>query len=122
MINHEYEFWQMLDKLVAECEIIVDRPKGSHHPKYKEYVYPLDYGFLSGTSAADGGGIDVWIGTSPIRLPTAIISTIDSLKKDAEIKILYACTKDEIKLAHSYHNSTTGMKGILNIRTDIKID
>mgnify|MGYP007110270985 FL=1 len=28
------EFWNAIDKLVAESEIIIDRPKGTVHPKY----------------------------------------------------------------------------------------
>lgn len=52
-------FWQALDRLVAECETVIDRPKGTAHPRWPEFVYPLDYGYLRGTSSMDGGGIDV---------------------------------------------------------------
>lgn len=118
-MDYEYEFWQLLDELFAVCKIVIDRPKGSYHPEHKEYKYPLDYGFLAGTSAMDCGGIDIWVGTSAIRMPVAIISTIDFLKKDAEIKILYGCTKEEINVAYQCHNRTSGMKGLLKLRPDI---
>ena len=40
MLNKfDKEFWNMLDNIFNECEIVIDRPKGSHHPKYNEYVY-----------------------------------------------------------------------------------
>ncbi len=28
------EFWNAIDKLVAESEIVIDRPTGSSHPRY----------------------------------------------------------------------------------------
>ena len=35
------EFWDALDKLVANSEIVIDRPKGSAHPRYPELIYRL---------------------------------------------------------------------------------
>ena len=40
---------------------IVDRPIGSHHPKYKDIVYPINYGYVEGIIAADGEEQDVYI-------------------------------------------------------------
>ena len=40
----------------AGREIVVDRPRGSHHPDFPEFVYELDYGYLKGTTSADGEG------------------------------------------------------------------
>jgi len=51
-------FWAALDKLVSESKVIIDRPKGSRHPKYPNCIYPLDYGYLDNTSSMDGNGID----------------------------------------------------------------
>lgn len=48
------------------AEIVVDRPRGSHHPDFPEFVYELDYGYLKGTTSADSEGIDVWIGSDPV--------------------------------------------------------
>ncbi len=116
MDKHTVEFWNMLDKLFEKYQIVVDRPKGTPHPRYKNYIYPLDYGYLKGTVSADGGGIDVWLGSDNNRKVSAIISSIDFLKGDSEIKILYACTPDEIQLVYNEHNRSDGMKGILSIR------
>ena len=93
MNKYDKEFWDMLDKMVEKYEIKIDRPKGSAHPKYKDYIYPLDYGFLDGTKSPDGGGIDIWVGTSDAKIVSGIISSVDFLKGDSEIKILYACTE-----------------------------
>lgn len=110
------EFWNLIDAIVSTHRIIIDRPKGSRHHKYCDYVYPLDYGFLEGTTSNDGEGIDIWIGSSPNKRVSAIISSIDYIKADSEVKFLYACTDEEIQMIYQAHNSSNGMKGILNIR------
>ena len=90
----ENEFWFALDKLVAESKIIIDRPKGSRHPKYPDCIYPVDYGYLENTSSMDGNGIDVWKGKDGDYID-AIICTVDLLKRDSEIKILIGCSEEE---------------------------
>ena len=112
------EFWSLLDRLFSEHTVIIDRPKGSRHPRYPKYVYPFDYGYLEGTSSQDGGGIDVWVGTYSVKKVVGIISSIDYLKKDSEIKILYACTQKDIQKIFQDHNRTENMKGILNMRDE----
>ena len=109
----EQEFWQALDKLVLESEIVIDRPKGSAHPRYPEFIYPLDYGYLVGTASADGDGIDVWRGSDPAERVDAIMCIVDLTKRDSEIKILLGCTKEESKIVCRIHNETESMKGIL---------
>lgn len=115
--DHEKEFWELIDLLIAEHEIIIDRPKGSTHPVYKNNIYPLDYGYLKDTSSSDGDGIDVWVGTSGTGRADAVITSVDIRKKDSEIKILISCTEQEIEQIYNKHNSTSDMKGLLNIRT-----
>ena len=43
MQNHS-NFWQALDRLVAESAIVIDRPKGSAHPQFPDFIYRVDYG------------------------------------------------------------------------------
>ena len=106
------DFWQALDLLVEEHELVIDRPKGSAHPRYPDYLYPMDYGYLRGTASSDGGGIDVWRGTNDTGV-VAIMVTVDMVKRDSEIKILLGCTEDEIDLVNLEHNNSQFMKGIL---------
>jgi inorganic pyrophosphatase len=95
-MNANEAFWTHLDQLVATSRLVVDRPRGSVHPRYPDRVYPLDYGYLAGTTAGDGGGIDVWVGArGPDGPPDGILCTVDLLKRDAEIKILLGCTPDD---------------------------
>lgn len=106
------EFWNALDELVENSEIVIDRPKGTTHPKFPDFVYKVDYGYLKETTAMDGGGIDVWIGTGEKKID-AIMVIIDLMKKDSEIKILIGCTEEEKQNIYQTHNETKYMKGVL---------
>lgn len=110
MVNEE--FWNALEKLVAQSEIVIDRPKGTAHPKYPDFIYEVDYGYLKNTSSMDGGGIDVWVGTSEKKID-GIICIVDLMKRDSEIKILIGCTEEEKAIVYETHNETEFMKGIL---------
>jgi len=110
--QYNADFWQALDKLVAESKIIIDRPKGSRHPDYQTFVYPVDYGYLEDTSSMDGGGIDIWKGTDGENID-AIICTVDLIKKDSEVKILIGCSEDEKRIVLEAHNNSEHMKGML---------
>ena len=105
-------FWEALDALVSRSEIVIDRPKGSTHPRHPDFVYPLDYGFLRDTVAMDGGGIDVWLGSGERRVD-AVMCTVDLVKRDAEIKLLIGCTEAEKEIVYEVHNQSPFMKGIL---------
>ena len=107
------DFWAALDALVDSSEIIIDRPKGTAHPKYPDFLYQVDYGYLKNTASMDGAGIDVWVGTAGGRTVDAIMVTVDLLKKDSEIKILVSCTEEEKETIYLTHNETPCMKGIL---------
>jgi len=113
-------FWQALDKLVAESDIIIDRPKGSAHPRFPSFIYPLDYGYLKGTSAMDGGGIDVWRGSDLAGELDAVMCIVDLIKRDSEIKLLIGCTEEEKALVYHVHNVTEFMKGVLIRRKEQK--
>lgn len=105
-------FWAALDALVACSQIVIDRPRGSAHPRYPDFIYPVDYGYLENTSSMDGNGIDVWVGSGEPQID-AIICTVDLLKRDSEIKLLIGCTEEEKQMIHRTHNETQFMKGIL---------
>ena len=62
-MEYNPQFWQALDQLLARSALVIDRPKGSSHPRFPEMVYPLDYGYLENTASMDGEGVDVWVGT-----------------------------------------------------------
>ncbi len=105
-------FWEAIDALVSQSEIVIDRPKGTAHPKYPDFIYKVDYGYLKNTASMDGGGIDVWVGTNGNQVD-AIMCIVDLMKRDSEIKILIGCTEEEKAIVYETHNETQFMKGIL---------
>ncbi len=98
-------YWQALDKLVTTCEIVIDRPQGTAHPRFPKMVYPLDYGYLKGSHAGDGNEIDCWVGSLTERGLTGVVLTVDLLKRDAEVKLLLGCTPEEMRVVEAFHNS-----------------
>jgi inorganic pyrophosphatase len=97
------DFWIKLDELIASSEIVIDRPKGTAHPRYPDLIFPLDYGYLEGTTGG-GDGIDVWLGTAGHQRLTAIAGTVDMKKRDAEIKLIIGCTEAEIAVIEKCHS------------------
>ena len=104
MMNDDALFWAILDQLAAG-KIVFDRRRGSAHPRMPDMVYPLDYGYLAGTTAGDGDGIDVWLGSLPERSVTGIACTADMHKRDAEIKLLLGCTAEEMAAVQRFLNA-----------------
>lgn len=98
------DFWSRLSSLVSGASVVVDRPKGSSHPKVRELIYPLDYGYVTGLRSGDGDGVDVWIGSRERRAITGVICTVDAGKRDIEVKILLGCTRAEQRRILSVHN------------------
>ena len=97
-------FWERLDELVASARLIIERPKGTAHPRFADMIYPLDYGSLAGTSGGDGQAVDVWLGSEPDRRLEAIVCTVDLAKNDVEVKLLLGCTSEEMKMILQFHN------------------
>jgi inorganic pyrophosphatase len=97
-------FWHEMGNLIAANKIIVDRPKGARHPRYPKLIYPLDYGYLENTTAGDGDGIDVWMGSLDRKTLTGILCTFDTIKRDAEIKLLIGCTPQDIETIRNFNS------------------
>jgi inorganic pyrophosphatase len=104
-MDNRVEFWQYLDELTAGSKMMIDRPRGTTHPRFPGQVYPLDYGYLEGTSSADGGGIDIWIGSQGAGSITGILCTVDLLKRDGEMKVLFGCTEQDVQQILQFVNS-----------------
>ena len=113
--EHSFDaaFWEALDRLAGSAEAVIDRPKGSSHPRYPDFIYPVDYGYLKETSSMDGEGIDLWMGSAPQRRVNALMCVVDLVKRDSEIKLLIGCTEEETALIYQTHNQTPFQKGLL---------
>jgi inorganic pyrophosphatase len=97
------DVWQHAEAIVRGGRLVIDRPQGTAHPKFPEFVYPLDYGFIEETQGGDGEGIDVWVGTDPVERVTAIAATIDPFKRNAELKLFWRCTEEEIARVEGFY-------------------
>jgi inorganic pyrophosphatase len=111
-LNVDDGFWQLLDRLVATSRIVIDRPKGSAHPRYPDLIYPVDYGYLADTTAPDGNEIDVYRGSLPDATVGAVVCTVDERKRDSEVKVLLGCTAEDTRIILARHN-TGGMQRAL---------
>ena len=99
-----------MSQLLITNSLIIDRPRGSVHPRYPSVIYPLDYGYIENTTSSDGGGIDVWLGSlnrvanmDGVKTLTGILCTFDRLKRDAEIKLLIGCSAEDIQVIRDFH-------------------
>ena len=112
MDDYNEDFWKALDELVSNSEIVIDRPRGSAHPRFPNFIYKVDYGYLKDTTSMAGAGIDVWVGSGEKKID-AIMCIVDLMKRDSEIKILVGCTEEEKLEVYKTHNETQYMKGVL---------
>lgn len=73
-------------------KVIVDRPIGSVHPKHKDLIYPLNYGYVDGILAGDGEEQDAYIiGINyPLNVFVGEIIAIIHRKNDIEDKWVVA--------------------------------
>ena len=111
------DFFSVLDDLILENGITIERQKNSAHPQFPGFIYLLDYGYINETKSQDGAGIDVFLGDNPEVGIVGIICTVDTLKKDSEIKVLYQCTEENIQTALGMMNKKY-LRGILVRRNE----
>lgn len=112
-MNANPEFWRAMEELISASEIVIDRPRGSRHPRHADIVYPLDYGYLSNTTSTDGEGIDVWLGSGEDRALRAALLSVDLEKRDSEIKLLLGLSDAETEAIYAFYNEYPGMKALL---------
>ena len=112
-MNANPEFWRAMEELIAASDIVIDRPRGSRHPRHADIVYPLDYGYLADTTSPDGDGIDVWLGSGEDRTLRAVLLSVDLEKRDSEIKLLMGLTEEETMEIYAFYNKYDGMKALL---------
>lgn len=103
----------------AVC-VTVDRPLGSAHPKYKNMIYPINYGYIDGIIAPDGDPQDAYIlgAAIPLKQFTGRVIAIIHRRDDVEDKWVVApegmsFTADQIMaqvaFQEQYFNSTVEM-------------
>jgi inorganic pyrophosphatase len=98
------KYWKLLNELVQSSDIVIERPKGTTHPRYPDLRYPLDYGYIKNTNSSDHDAVDVWIGSLNPRDICGIVCTVDIDNRDVEIKLLLGCTAEETQTVLDIHN------------------
>ena len=115
-LTAEHFRWAVWETLIEENGITLDRPHGTAHPNFPEIIYPMDYGFVRGTCASDGHGVDVFVGTAESAL-VGLMLCADNRRGDREVKLLYGCTPREVYLAHGFINFDRSLlEGVLALR------
>lgn len=106
--NHENKKRKALVKsfLGKTVDIIIDRPIGSVHPKHRDIIYPVNYGYIPNVFSGDGEEMDVYLlGVDvPVETYKACIIGIVHRHDDVEDKLIAApkgvdFTEDEISKA-----------------------
>lgn len=87
----------------TNVKVVVDRPLGSCHPKHKDIVYAVNYGYIPGIIASDGEEQDAYIlgVTEPVKEFEGKVIAIIHRFDDVEEKWVVApedmtFTKEEI--------------------------
>lgn len=106
-------FWQKLDTIYLSSTLVVERAKNTPHPRFTNYIYPVDYGYLEDTMGSDGSCIDVFLGSDSRKQIDAIAVSVDILKRDSEVKILVGCSEEDIRSILVFLNGTESQKAVL---------
>ncbi len=88
-----------IDAIIGrKVHVIIDRPIGSVHPKHKNLVYRLNYGYIRGIKAGDGEDQDCYIlgENSPIKSFDGVVIAIIHRKNDVEDKWVVALPGKEV--------------------------
>ena len=72
--------------------ISIDRPMGSIHPKHRDLIYPINYGYIPNVIGGDGEELDVYLlgVDTPVKEYTARIIGIIYRRNDVEDKLVAA--------------------------------
>ena len=79
----------MLGQIIT---VTVDRPLGSVHPKHKNIIYPINYGYVENLLGGDGEEQDAYIvGVNhPVESFTGVVIAIIKRYDDIETKLVVA--------------------------------
>lgn len=75
--------------LGKSVEVVIDRPKGSRHPKHG-FIYEVNYGYIAGTKAPDGEELDAYYlgADKALEKTTGIVKAIIHRLEDDDDKLV----------------------------------
>ena len=76
--------------LGQEVRVQIDRPLGSAHPRYPDFIYEVNYGFIPNTLAPDGAEIDAYVlgVAEPLKTFTGLCAALLHRKDDEDDKLI----------------------------------
>jgi inorganic pyrophosphatase len=108
--------WADWARCIEARGVTLDRPAHSAHPEHPSVIYPLDYGFVPGTTGPDGEPVDVFVGSGTQGLVGGLLTT-DHRQPGRDLKLLLDCTPPEVYTAHGFVNyDRTLLEGVLALR------
>ena len=92
-----------------EIKVIIDRPIGTHHPKFPDLIYLVNYGYVPNTISGDGEELDCYIlgEDKPLKEYEGICIAVIHRQNEDDDKLIIApkdqsFTNDEIKLLTNF--------------------
>ena len=110
--NNAY-FWQKVDTLFLSSNLKIAKHKGEVHQKFKNLIYPVEYGHLEDTISTSPSGISVYLGTQSKSKITGVVVAADILIKTIDIKLLVGCNDNETYEVLHFLNQTDFQKTVL---------
>lgn len=83
--------------LGKKVELVIDRPKGSKHPKHG-FTYEVNYGYVPGTKSADGAELDgYYLGEEkPVDMAEGLCVAVIVRKEDDDPKLVVVKEGEEL--------------------------
>ncbi len=81
----------MFEKLLdTQVDVVIDRPLGSTHPKFKNCVYTVNYGFVPNVFSGDNEELDVYVlrVNKPLKTFNGQVVALIKRKNDVEEKLV----------------------------------
>ncbi|MDO4467438.1 MAG: Inorganic pyrophosphatase [Bacillota bacterium] len=111
-------FWQKLDTILLSSSIVLDFPKGSHHPIFTALTYPVDFAHLEDSFENNNNKkIHVYKGSDGQKVVGIVISA-DVLEKDCFVTVLVGCNEQERHDVLEFMNQMECQKCIYVTRGD----
>lgn len=102
-----------VETLLLSGKLNLTKKKGEVHPKFRNLIYPTDYGHLSDTKSSSEEGVSVYAGSGDRNQITALVVAADILTKELDVKMLIGCTEEETDLVLRFLNQTDYQKTVL---------
>jgi len=96
-------FWESLDRLLEEGEIVIDRPQGSLHACFPHVRYPFDCGYLALPLSESGAEMDIWKGSQASSQVAAVLLAVDEHNLELNRSLVVGLTDRELEAVTEFY-------------------